>query len=350
MHFFFINIFYAQDKIVEYVKKTNKYGIKDAVSKKWLTLPVFDKINTITQNLNGVIKTLYFVTEKNSQKQIISKNGFEKISPVFNEIIVLSSNPNLCIIKKQNEYHFFEIGIGIITSLGSFSEFSKVNAENYFSAKDNFLIIKKEKKYYLFQSGIKKLSLECYDQISEAGYIHNSEIMEMLFNVKKTKWGIVNFDGKEIIPAEYDSLNISTFSNNDVITKKNNKFGLCDITGKKLLDNKYENIDPSIPKIIINNLNDSIHLLKKERNFLPLKFNGKWGILNVDSLENPIIPYNYDSICYVDLKKKLLLVIKEKKMGFIDFINNTVFPFYFNGFLRMDDRVENESKKKLCGA
>lgn len=373
LFFSLINFVLAQDKVAEYDTKTNKYGIKDVVLKKWLTLPSYDDIYPIYQTINGERKTEYFIAKKNTKKIIISKNGVAVLSPAFDEIKILQSNFKLCIVKKQGSFSFFEIGKGVLNALGSFNEFNDLNSE------DKYFKIKREKHWYIFRTDIKKYSSVPYDQI--AGSINGND-SSILFNVKKTKWGIVNIDGKEIvpfdfdslvpttlfavikakkknkfgvldmngkeiIPTEYDSLDISELLYGDVITKKNNKWGLLELSGKSLLENKYDKLDPALPHLIRKAMPDSLYFLKKEHNFLPVKLNGKWGIINVDFPDNPIIPFDYDSICNVNVQKKILLVIKEGKMGLIDFNNKIVYPFLFDGFERLDANFVKESKEKL---
>lgn len=93
-----------------------------------------------------------------------------------------------------------------------------------------YLEDKNKKQLYEVDSGLKKFTLE-FDKIEELGY--NLFLIE-----HKGKRGLVNIEGKTILPLEYDA--VAKSSDHLVSLLKDKKFGLFDLKNQKLLKAAYE--------------------------------------------------------------------------------------------------------------
>ena len=89
------------------------------------------------------------------------------------------------------------------------------------------------------------------------------------------KQGLIDSNGKEIVPAKYDIIFTSEYSN-FITVSINGKWGCLNKKGEEVIELKYEDI------------------LELYNNLIAVKLDGKWGILNT---KNEVIqPFKYDSI------------------------------------------------------
>ena len=97
---------------------------------------------------------------------------------------------------------------------------------------------------------------------------------------KDGKYGLINFDGKEVIPTEYDEIAVIPQIENSFKVKKDNKYGIVDSDGKTVIQAQYADID------VLGKDNKSGFIVKKD--------DGKYGI--VDYSNTLILEAKYDSI------------------------------------------------------
>lgn len=97
---------------------------------------------------------------------------------------------------------------------------------------------------------------------------------------KNGKYGLINLEGKEIIPIEYDDITAISGIKNSLKVKKDEKYGIVDNEGKIVVEPQYEDID------ILGNDNKSGFIVKAST--------GKYGIR--DYSNNEILDTKYDKI------------------------------------------------------
>ena len=97
---------------------------------------------------------------------------------------------------------------------------------------------------------------------------------------KDGKYGLINFDGKEVIPTEYDEIAVIPQIENSFKVKKDNKYGIVDSDGKTVIQAQYADID------VLGKDNKSGFIVKKD--------DGKYGI--VDYSNTLILEAKYDSV------------------------------------------------------
>ena len=161
---------------------------------------------------------------------------------------------------------------------------------------------------------------------------------------KNSSWGLINRQGKIIIPLNYSSIERSNFfPRSGYWVELNGKFGMIDINGNSLMPMIFPE-----PPIYFNRgifyFQNKNPLTITGESFFPdgLKYknpifeeffitqnNGKLGITNI--LKNEIIiPHEYERIepvssCNLDYLK----VWKDKKFGLIDISNKIIIPIEF---------------------
>lgn len=117
---------------------------------------------------------------------------------------------------------------------------------------------------------------------------------ESMLKVQKDgKYGLINLDGKEILPCEYDEIKPILGIKNIVLTVKDEKQGIVDNTGNIVVKNEYAQI---------TTLTD-----KYENGFIIKADNGKYGVVGTNG--KLVIEAKYDEIKNVYGNK--MYVVKE---------------------------------------
>ncbi len=115
---------------------------------------------------------------------------------------------------------------------------------------------------------------------------------------KNNHFGIIDFKNKELVPFENDEIYSSKFSEIFVIKQKE-KFGLFNKQGNKIMDFVFEDLQPCF---------------YDEDNKFIVKSKGKYGIIDITGKE--IIPNEFDEISnWVEYGPEAHFVTKNKKMG-----------------------------------
>lgn len=109
-----------------------------------------------------------------------------------------------------------------------------------------------------------------YDEIEAMQNIDKNGIVfydDTVLKVSKDgKYGLINFNGKEILKPEYDEINPLTKVSKSFVTVKDGKKGLADNAGSIIIDNLYTDIEALTDKY------EDGYIVKDE--------NGKYGLIN----------------------------------------------------------------------
>lgn len=292
------------------VNKHEQYGVIDKEG-KYILDPIYDELfhvrkeevdfystNDEVREEEMGIEGLYIFLKDNkygiirADGSIIVPAAYSKINPNFKEGVGQIWNDTLVgfadtlgyIIKPQYNYAFsFENGIAKV------SESSKAGVKTgYINKKGDYVLpldyyefIREDENRKLFiykQNG--KLGLFKKDGIvlkSEFDYVDLSDTSFILVKQNR-KYGIVNSDGKYVIPLKHDSLRIWT--NNKIFFYKKGYYGILNKTNGRL-----------IKKSIYSDINTNLH-----HEFAIVKANGKFGL--IDTAATVLLEPVYDSIVY----------------------------------------------------
>lgn len=134
---------------------------------------------------------------------------------------------------------------------------------------------------------------------------------EVFFVEKNGKYGLVDFNNKQLIPFQYDAWIDS--KDNLLVVKKGNRYGIIDLKKKKeILPCIYERIEMG------NKLYDNgWHVIynKKYSNLTAILKNGKWGFVDLEG--NIVIPCQYENTLEID------------ENGLVDIQNHPARHYYF---------------------
>ncbi len=164
---------------------------------------------------------------------------------------------------------------------------------------------------------------------------------------KNNKWGIVDFEGRIMLPFEYDTISYyQSFSDKKVdflaYVCKNNKYGFIDENIDFLVEPKFDSVNIHYQGLVTVKMNEKYGVLDKNANeTIPIMYdsisypmtggnfivyqNSKTGVVNKEN--NQLIPIEYDYI-YDCAYSKLFLAKKKNKFTLLNLENQTLTKSY----------------------
>ena len=296
--------------------------------------------NTELQN-NEEPKTIaiqYFAAYENEKWGVINSNGEAIINPEYEEIVIIPDpTKDLFLITYDVNYEEESYKTKVLNKSGNelFSEYDQIgaitnensNGEKWYES--NVLKVKKDGKYGLINfDGKEILPLE-YTSISPIMGIERSLIIE-----KDNKYGLFNNISEQIIiEPEYTEIKAlgKTYDYGYIVKDASEKYGIISADKKVILDNKYEDIkqvfgnDMYVVKEgkkikLINNKSEDIltsgfdDIASINGDYIVIKNKNKYGIMNLQGKE--IVDTIYDSL--ESVYGNYYIASKDAKYGIIN--------------------------------
>lgn len=250
-----------------------------------------------------LVSTTYFVVNKNNKWGVIDNNAKTIVEAIYEETIIIPNNKKpIFICTYDTNYEDGTYKTKVLDAKGKeiFKEYGKV------------------------------LPLENYDESNNMWYEANVLLVE-----KDGKYGLINFDGKEILDTVYEKIYTLKGVENSLITEKDAKLGLVDDSGHEVIENEYQ----------------EIKTLGKDTKKYIVKQNDKYGIYD-------ILDCKYQEILELD-NSKIFCVKENGKYKVINDKEEVVFTESFKEIKSIKDNVvvyknskgytayEIETKEKL---
>lgn len=294
------------EKTVLKYKDGNQYGLIDFTGKK-ISQAEYEEI------VNVDYKEGYLKVKKNGSYGIITIDGKKIINCEYNDIISdgyynektkYTKSGFLVQIKGDDGYKYGYInteGKEIVDS--TYSELSRIN--EYEDEKTVYLISKSNGKTGLIKNG--KQVIE-----NELGDITYDRITNLLVVGKGTKFGVETLEGKQIVPIEYDYINVGGEYINAI---KGNIREVFDTNGNKIdtKNSSYQKVSKNYGIVIDEENNYNI----------------------VDSSGKPLLSEKYVYIEY--FKNDLFIVTKDGLTGLVNANGNVVVPLKYSSIQRISD-------------
>ena len=169
-----------------------------------------------------------------------------------------------------------------------------------------YCIVKQQDKFGIINENGKQILPIIYDTIAYE-ISHNQVI------AKLGKFGVVNLHNKTIIPFTYDNIFFSYSEdklNQEYKVEINSKFGLINDKNLKILDAIYDGFDI---------LDKGFRIAEK---------GNLYGL--IDKFGKEIIPFNYNELNHFRNKERIK-VCKNELCGVIDLQNNVIIPLEYSG-------------------
>ena len=248
-----------------------------------------------------------------------------------------------------------------------FTDFDTIEAiDNYDSKQNvwfesNVLRVSKDGKYGLIDLEGKEV-LPCeYDEITSLISIKDEFIVR-----KAGNQGLVNDKGQTIIPVQYKKVSTlkENYNSEYIVIDENDNYGVINTSGVVLIEPKYENIkyinsstmfavkesnvwklyDTDNKEVVIDGGYDDIIEIKNDN--LVIAKDGEYGVINTKN-EEKIAPQ------YQDLKSVFSIYYiakKDDKFGIINLENEEVLPFEYTSMIYVEsasfiqaDKTETET-------
>lgn len=260
---------------------------------------------------NSLVSTTYFLVNKDNKWGVIDNNAKIIIEPTYDDAIIIPDNKKdifICTYDANYEDGTYKTKVLNSKNKEIFTKYDRVDAlENYDENnnlwyEENVLLIQKDGKYGLINFEGEEILTTNFDNIYTLKGTENS-----LITVKDEKLGLVNCVGQELVANKYQDIKSLGEDTKAYIVKENDKYGIYGI-----LDCKYQDIKQ------LNN--KDIYCVKEDNKYKVIEKDGKVVFSekfdNIETIEDNIIVYEYkDKYCAYDLKnnKKLSETYKELK-------------------------------------
>ena len=253
----------------------------------------------------------YYTVYENGKFGVINNEGETVINPEYTEIVLIPNKDVpifICTYDLNDQDGTYKTKVINQKNEEIFKEYSKVEAIDNFDSKQNIwyeddvLRVEKDGKYGLINFEGKEV-LPCdYDEITALKGVTNNLLVK-----KDGKVGLVNEKGQTIVNTEYKDIKTlkEGYKNEYIIVNDNNQYGIISTTGTVIIEPKYEDV---------KYLNNS--------EMFAIKDAGVWKLINKDN--QILIDGGYDNI--IEAKRENVVVEKGGKYGVVTTKNEEKIP------------------------
>lgn len=253
----------------------------------------------------------YYTVYENGKFGVINNEGETVINPEYTEIVLIPNKDVpifICTYDLNDQDGTYKTKVINQKNEEIFKEYSKVEAIDNFDSKQNIwyeddvLRVEKDGKYGLINFEGKEV-LPCdYDEITALKGVTNNLLVK-----KDGKVGLVNEKGQTIVNTEYKDIKTlkEGYKNEYIIVNDNNQYGIISTTGTVIIEPKYEDV---------KYLNNSETFAIKDA--------GVWKLINKDN--QILIDGGYDNI--IEAKGENVVVEKGGKYGVVTTKNEEKIP------------------------
>lgn len=289
------------------------------------------------------IELNYMALFTNGNWGVINSSGEEVVQPAYSEMIAIPNKQKPVFICTYDVNYvdgtyrtkaINDKNQDIFTDYENVATIQNLDKNNNLWFEENVLKVQKDGKFGLINLDGKEI-LPCeYDSITTLRGIKNSIIIK-----KDGKIGLVNTDGSIIVPVEYADISAVTedYKNGYIVKNLEGKFGIIKSDGQVGLESKFEDVK----HIADNNMyiakldgtwkviaeDGTAYLEGKVNNAVSMNNgnvvinnNGKYGIVNVQT--DLKIPSDYEFLAYIFEDK--YIAKKDGKFGVIDTNNQVI--------------------------
>lgn len=276
-----------------------------------IVMIIISIVNIVKNSGNNVTVNTYtyYTAYENGKFGVIDNEGKTIIEPTYDEIIAIPNNSKpifICTYDVNDEDSTYKTKVlnekneEILTGYDTVEAIDNFDSKQNIWYEDNVLRVSKDGKYGIIDFNGQEI-LPCeYDEITALESVTNNFIVK-----KDNKVGLVNEQGQTIIKPEYK--NILTleegYKNEYIIVNEDNQYGLISTTGTVLIEPQYE----------------AVKYLKNS-NLFAVKESGQWKLINtedgtilIDDGYEDMVEAKSENIIVVDSEGRYGVVTKENK-------------------------------------
>ena len=300
----------------------------------------------------------YYTAYENGKFGVINSDGEIVIEPSYDDIVLIPNNSKpifICVYDINDAEGTYKTKAINEKNEEILKGYEKIEAiDNYDSKQniwyeDNVLRVSKNGKYGIINfEGQEVLPCE-YDEITALKGVKSNFIVK-----KAGKVGLVNEVGQTIVNTEYKNVIAlkDEYKSEYIIVNTENKYGLISTSGTVLIEAKYDQVkyigsshlfavkesetwklfDTEAKKIVIEDKYKNIVEAKSE-NIIVVNEDGKYGVLNKDYTEK--IKPQYEDLKYAF--SIYYIAKKDGKYGIINSENETVIEFEYKRMIYVEN-------------
>ena len=295
----------------------------------------------------------YFAAYNNNKWGVINSNGDIVIDPSYAEMIIVPNSKKdifLCTFDVNYDDGTYKTKAlnskneEILTSYEQIEAITNIDENQNLTYNGQVLRVQKQGKYGLINmDGTEILPCE-YEEIKALQGVENAILVQ-----KDGKYGIVNNDGKTLIEPNYVEIQGlgKEASQGFIVKNQEGKYGIIDISNKQVLETKYdaiskihegdyyvvtENGKQKVVKkdgteILNGEYDEIVAILKNPENGIIFKEKEKYGIMNLKGEKT--IKADYDEI--KEAKTGTFIVKQKDNYEIIDQEGKTLVEFKYRG-------------------
>lgn len=252
--------------------------------------------------------------EKEGKSGLINLEGKEITKPIYDEIDSLPYKEGELLVKQNEKYGVINMKGNKILEI----EYDEIKVDEYYTDENHYqyagyiVLVKTEEGYrygYINNKGKEILNTE-YNEIARVTEIPNNENVYIIC-AKNGQYGVTKNE-ETIIGNEYQSIHYDT-TNQLFVVEKSKKYGVINLQGKTIVPIQYQEIDitgiyiyaqnEKGDKTVYNtngtqeNIDASIAILKTSNEAYKIKINNeketKYGVVNKEGKQLIEEKYNY---------------------------------------------------------
>lgn len=263
----------------------------------------------------------YFVLKQNELYGVIDKKGNTIITPEYSEIKIPNPEKGVFVCYQGDTTKVLnERKEEILTQYSEIEPIRLKNIASDLMYEKSVLKYAKDGKYGLVDFEGKEITKPIYDEIDSLAY------KEGELSVKQNeKYGVINIKGNKLVEIKYDKIAVDEYYTDEnryqyagyivsITTQEGYRYGYLDYKGKEILNTEYNNISR------ITEIQDN------ENSYLICAKNGQYGIIKNEDL---ILGNEYQSIRYDDTNK-VFVIEKSKKYGIVNLDGNEIIPVQYD--------------------
>ncbi len=259
----------------------------------------------------------YFVLKKDNLSGVIDRSGNTIIDAEFDNVIIPNPEKALYVCYEGDSTKVLnERKEEILTDYQNVQPIQLQNISSDLMYEKSVLKYEKDGKFGIIDFEGKEITKPIYESIEGLPYKEGELLVK-----QDEKYGVINIKGNKLVDIKYDKISVDGY-----YTSKNNykfagyiisnttdegyRYGYINYDGKLLLDPEY------------NELSRVIGIEDDENAYILCAKNGQYGVMKNDE---ELIPNEYQSIEY-DESNKLFTIEKSKKFGIANLDGNVIVP------------------------
>ena len=270
--------------------KESKINVKNIIIGLILILAVYGLIQLVTKNtsvydVEKIEDYKYFVLKQNGKYGVIDAKGNIIIESKYTDLIIPNPSKDIFVCKEDGKSKVINSkNKELYTKYENIEAIELKNIASDLMYEKSILKFQKNGKYGLVDFNGKEVLAANYTSIEALPYREGTVLIK-----KDDKCGVANMKGAEIIKCEYDKIAIDNYyTDTDKYkysgyivgnkTQDGYRYGYINCKGKKLLNNEYN----EITRITEIKDNDNVYLISAKNGQYGLTKNGKEHQMNIN--------------------------------------------------------------------